>query len=171
MAAVTVYATFGSKRAVLDRLVDVSIVGDEQPIPLLAREGPRKVRLERDQARQIAMFADDVAGIMERMSPLFETLRSAAEVEPEIEPLLARLHAGRLEGMRFLVDAVASNGPLRDGQSKKDAAETVWAVSSPDVHRLLTHRLGWSSRKYASWLQKTVSALLLPARRPTRPGL
>jgi len=32
---------FGSQRAVLDRLIAVSLVGDEQPIPLLDREGPR----------------------------------------------------------------------------------------------------------------------------------
>src|SRR5215204_3120445 len=48
VAGETVYATFGSKRAILARLVDVSVGGDEQPIPLLERPGPQAVQQERD---------------------------------------------------------------------------------------------------------------------------
>src|SRR5947208_2674838 len=55
VAVETIYATFGNKRAVLARLVDISVVGDDEPGPLLEREGPQATRLERDQLRQVAM--------------------------------------------------------------------------------------------------------------------
>lgn len=35
VAAETVYAAFGNKRAILSKLIDVSIVGDDESIPLL----------------------------------------------------------------------------------------------------------------------------------------
>ena len=162
VAAVTVYATFGSKRGVLNHLVDVSVGGDERPIRLLDREGPRAVAHETDQRRQVAMFAAGIAEIMARMSPVFEVLRLAAPGDQEIALLLERLHRGRLEGMTFFVNSVAANGPLRKGLTRRVAAETVWALSSPDVHRLLTVRLGWSSDQYMKWLRDTVAAAVLP---------
>lgn len=162
VAAVTVYSTFGSKKAVLMNVIDVSLVGDEAPIPLLEREGPREVAAESDQRRQVAMFAAQIAEVMERVSPLFEVLRNAAPADPEIEGLLATLLRGRLAGMRRLVEAVARNGPLREAPSVEAAAETAWTLSSPEVHRLLTVRLGWSKARYARWLEDTVAAALLP---------
>ena len=39
VAVETLYATFGSKRAVLSRLVGVSVVGDDEPVP--ASRAPR----------------------------------------------------------------------------------------------------------------------------------
>ena len=37
VSAETIYATFGSKRAILSHLVDISVVGDDEPVPLLKR--------------------------------------------------------------------------------------------------------------------------------------
>jgi TetR/AcrR family transcriptional regulator of autoinduction and epiphytic fitness len=68
VAVETVYATFGSKRAVLSRLVGASVVGDNEPVPLLEREGPQLVRRERDQHRQLEAFAHGISEIMERRS-------------------------------------------------------------------------------------------------------
>src|SRR5947209_9675697 len=56
VAVETVYATFGSKRAVLARLLNVSVRGDDGPAPLLEREGPQGVAREHDQQRQVEGF-------------------------------------------------------------------------------------------------------------------
>lgn len=162
VATITVYAAFGSKRALLARLVEVSLVGDEEPVPLLEREGPRAVMREPDQGRQIAMFAEDMGEIMERVGPLFEVMGHASPTEPEIAELLERLLRQRLDGMRVFVRALARNGALRAGLSREAAAQTVWAITSPQLHRLVTQRLGWSRRHYSEWLSKTLSATLLP---------
>lgn len=161
VAVMTIYAAFGNKRAILGHLVDISVVGDEEPTPLLEREGPKAVRRERDQRRQIAMFAHDITEIMERVSPVFEVMRTAAPAEPAIAALLDGLLHKRLEGMRFFVDALARNGPLRGKMTRGHAAEIVWALSSPDVHRLLTVKLGWSAKRYEAWLRDMLEAALL----------
>jgi hypothetical protein len=66
-----------------------------------------------------------------------------------------------MHGMRLVVEAIARNGPLLEGVSIEAATETTWALSSPDLHRLLTVRLGWHSEHYAMWLARMVSRALL----------
>lgn len=170
VAVETVYATFGNKRAVLTRLVDVSVVGDEEPGDLLDRPGPQAVRRETDQRRQIGMFAHDIRTIMQRMSPIFEILRSAAKTEPEIAALLEQILQARLQGMAFFIEALLLNGALRPGLSATSAAETAWALSSAEMYRLLTVDRGWSGEQYEAWLGESLILLLLPSAGGQNPG-
>jgi AcrR family transcriptional regulator len=162
VAVETVYAAFRNKRTILARLVDVSVVGDDEPAPLLERQGPQEVRQEVDQGRQIELFARGIAGIMGRVGPLFEVMRVAAATEPEIDALLQDLLGKRLVGMRFFVDALSRNGPLRASLDPDEATDTVWTLTSAEVHRLLTRDRGWSAERYVAWLIASLRRLLLP---------
>jgi len=162
VAVETVYAAFRNKRTVLARLFDVSVVGDDQQVPLLERHGPQEVRQEQDQWRQIQLFAHGIREIMERVGPLFEVMRLAAPTEPEIAVLLEDVLGKRLEGMRFFVEALAGNGPLRAHRGVSEAVDEVWTLTSAEVHRLLTVDRGWSADRYEDWLVDTLAALLLP---------
>jgi AcrR family transcriptional regulator len=157
----TVYAVFGNKRALLSRLVGVSVVGDDEPVPLLEREGPQAVRREHNQQRQIAIFAHDIREIMERVGPVFGIMRTAAETEPDIAALLRGILEERMQGMAQFVRWLAGNGRLRAAMSLEDAAETTWAVTSAEVHHLLTVDRGWSGDRYEAWLRDTLTRLLL----------
>ena len=161
VAVETVYSTFGSKREILARLVKVSIVGDQSPVPLLERPGPQAVRQERDQRRQIALFARDMRDIMSRMGPIFMIMHTAAETEPDIATLLRTMLNDRLDGMAYFVRCLLANGPLSNQMSVEDAAETVWAVTSGELHQLLTLYRGWSGDRYETWLRDTLTRLLL----------
>lgn len=168
VAVETVYVAFRNKRTILARLFDVSVVGDDQPVPLLERHGPQEVRQERDQRRQIQLFAHGIREIMERVGPLFEAMRLAALTESEIAVLLEDVLGKRLEGMRFFVEALIGNGPLRDGLAVADAVDEVWTLTSAEVHRLLTVDRGWPGDQYEVWLVDTLAALLLPEARDRR---
>ncbi len=163
VAVETVYSAFGTKREVLARLVDRSLVGDDEPTHLLDRPGPQSVHADRDQRRQISAFARDMATIMGRVGPLFAVMRAAAPTEPEIAELLKRLLSARREGMAVFVGWVAHNGPLRAGLPTEEAVDTVWTLSSAEVHQLLTRDRGWTAERYAQWLTETLTLLLLPA--------
>jgi len=162
VAVETVYNAFGTKREVLARLVDRSLVGDDEPMLLLDRPGPQSVHADRDQQRQISAFARDMATIMGRVGPLFAVMRTAAPTEPEIAELLKRLLSARREGMAVFVGWVAHNGPLRAGLTADEAADTVWTLSSAEVHQLLTGDRGWKAERYEQWLTETLTLLLLP---------
>ena len=162
VAVETVYAIFGNKKAILSHLVDVSVVGDDEQIPLLERPGPQAVKSEHDQHKQVQMFARDIGAIMARMAPLFEVMNIASKTEPEIADLLNRLLQERLQGMQFFVNALAGNVSLREGLNPGDAAETVWAITSAEIFSLLTVKRGWSGSQYEVWLANTLTRLLLP---------
>jgi AcrR family transcriptional regulator len=163
-AVQTVYATFGSKRAILTRLVELSVGGDEAAVHVLERPGPQAVRSEPDQQRQLRLFAHGIGEIMARMSPIFEIMRTAAKTEPEIADLLRQLLEERLQNLIQFVGWVAANGPLRDDLDVEAAGETVWLLTSAEVYHLLTVDRGWPRDRYEQWLGDTLIMLLLPAR-------
>ena len=162
VAVETIYATFGNKREILSSLISVSLVGDDDPTPLLQRQGPLNALQEKNQHRQIQQFASDMTEIMGRVAPLFEVMRSAAKTEPDIAIMLQKLLSERVGGMKVFIHALISNGPVRDGLSLEDAAETVWALSSGEVYTLLVKDRGWPTEKYRQWLADSLSTLLLP---------
>lgn len=161
VAAITVYSTFGSKGALLAHLVGVAVVGDQEPIPLLERSGPQRVLRAGNQRSQVRLFAEDISGILQRAAPLMEVASQAARTDAEIARLLRTLLGQRLANMKVFTAALERNGPLRDGLSSGRAAETVWAVSSPEIYLLTRRHLGWTQRQWVDWLDQVIAGLLL----------
>lgn len=162
VATETIYAIFGSKRKILAFLLDISVGGDDQPVSILDRSEPQSIMRDTNQKRQLVMFSQDITEIMSRAALIFEILRSAAKLEPEIDELLQNLLNERLKNMTRFVQSVVANGPLRDGLDVNEAGESVWAMTSPELFRLLTTDRGWTKEKYAQWLADTLTRLLLP---------
>jgi AcrR family transcriptional regulator len=166
----TVYAHFKNKRTLLGELVQRAVRGgDPRPVP--EQSAPRALVSVPDQREQLRLFAADIVSRLERAAPLVALVGEAARGEPELAELLQQLHGHRLRNLRTLTEALATNGPLR---LPKDAAtETVWALTSPELHQLLVRQRGWSHRRYTTWLARSLEALLLapvagPGRATTR---
>jgi hypothetical protein len=51
---------------------------------------------------------------------------------------------------------------LAGGVGEADAADTMYTLMSPEVHRILTVERGWSADRYEHWLATTLCAVLLP---------
>ena len=162
VAPETVFAVFGNKRTILASLVDVAVGGDDLPIPLLQRPGPQAVLHEQDAVRQINLFAQDISTILERVAPVFEIIRVAAKTEPDIAVLLNNILQKRLHNLTVFVSHLSAHTHLRAGISDEKAAETVWAITSPDLFNLLVVDRGWSLEQYRQWLGDTLVRLLLP---------
>ena len=158
----TVYVIFKNKRNILAFLLDISIGGDDQPLSVLDRPGPQAVMHDTDQSRQIAMFAQGIAEILGRATPVFEIMREAAKSEPEIADLLKHLLDERLQNMIRFVGSISANGELRDGMTDEHAGEITWTLTSPEVFHLLTVELNWTTGKYIQWLTTTMVRSLLP---------
>ncbi|MBI5952138.1 MAG: helix-turn-helix transcriptional regulator [Chloroflexi bacterium] len=162
VAPETVYSIFGNKRTILSRIVDVSVVGDSDPIPLLVRSQIREVEFEKNQKRQIEMFAGRIQIIMSNVAPMFEVMRGAAKTEPEVAAMLKKYLDGRMKGMGYFIDCLLANGPLSEWIDKSTAIETTWALTSAEMYTLLTVDKGWSGEEYEHWLSTSLTRLLLP---------
>ena len=154
----TIYARFGTKKAMLVELVGRAARGPD-PGPILEQAGPRRVAAATDQREQLRIFAADIVQRLERVSPLVSVLAGAAQAEPELAEALAAIHANRRKNLRRFVEQLAANGPLR--VDAETATDTVWALASPEMHRLLTVVRGWSRKRYCTWLAETLAGALL----------
>ncbi|MGZ5213291.1 MAG: TetR/AcrR family transcriptional regulator [Actinomycetota bacterium] len=157
----TVYATFGNKRSLLSSVIDVSITGDDAPVPLLDRAWVQEMRGARDPRRKLRILARNGRLILERISPVYEVLRGAAAADPEIAELRERYSSQRFAGQRELVRVLGAGGALRKGLSANSAAGTLFAIGSPETYRLLTIDRGWSPDRFERWYAETLARLLL----------
>lgn len=163
----SVYGHFGTKRALLGGLFRRAVRGAD-PAPVTEQQVPRMLASVPDQREQLRLFAADIAPRIERGGPLVTVLTCVARRDAELARLLATLHADRMRNLRVLVDAVAAVGPLL--LTKDEAVETVWALTSPELHALLVRERGWPRSRYEEWLADSLARLLLPQRLPDTGG-
>lgn len=158
----TVYSVFKNKRTILSRIMDFAANTDGESVPVMLRSYIQEVASERNQRRQIQMFASRMRIFFSHVAPLVEVMRAAAKTEPEINKLLTKYLEDRFQGMGFFIDCLLANGILRNGLSKLSAVETIWALASADVYNLLVGDRGWSEEEYEIWLAETLTRFLLP---------
>ena len=157
----TIYATFGNKRSLLSKVIDVSIAGDDAPVPILERGWVREMRGEPDPRRRLRILARNGRSILERTTPIYEVLRGAASADPQIASLWERNKAQRFAGQRELLRVLTQGGALREGLTVKAAADILFAIGSPETYRLLVLDRGWSADRFERWYADALERLLL----------
>jgi len=162
VAQETIYAVFTNKRNILSFLLDVSVGGDDQPIPLMERLGPQSVIHASDQRSQIDLFSKDITGILSRVTPVYEIAREAAKSEPEIAEMLTKMLNERLKNMIRFANSLSSHAILRNGMTNEEAGEILWTITSPEIFHLLIVDRKWTQEHYIIWLKDTLLRLLLP---------
>ena len=68
----------------------------------------------------------------------------------------------RLRNISTVAQRLAAQEALREDLNVKQAADIIWAITSPEVFSLLTVDRGWTRERYARWLSDTLIRLLLP---------
>jgi hypothetical protein len=135
------------------RLVPDGTVGN-----VTKRPDAQAIRNEIDKRKQIELFAKFITGISTQLRPVAEILRTASAVEPEMGKVFEEMDHFRMNNMQTYAKWIAARGPLR--VSRRRAGEIIWALSSPDVARMLCDELGWTESLYARWLAHTLIRLL-----------
>jgi AcrR family transcriptional regulator len=162
VAAQTIYAIFKNKKRLLVGLMNVSpTTGIEDHTPMPERPSVQAVSQERDQRRQLEMFAQVVATNLDQFAVVSQIMADAAKTDPDLQRILQKLKKQRLEHMTLAVEQVAANGPFREKINEGYARDIVWTLTSPEVFLLLTQERGWSKEKYAQWLADMLIRVLL----------
>jgi AcrR family transcriptional regulator len=162
VAVETVYARFGNKRGILVAYLDVSVVGDDDPVPLLEREAVRAVAAEVDQHRQVRLLAHLARSILARSDRAQQALLGAAASDRSLDELVALDDQRRRVTHRAFVEMLRRNGPLRPGLSLEDATDTYSALSNPGTYSFMTRRRGWTPDQFEKWIGDCFEVLLLP---------
>lgn len=149
----TIYVTVGTKPTLFRLLVETSISGRGEAVPAEERDYVRALRAEPDAVRKLQIYAAAISVIHPRLAPLFQVLKAAAPMEPELEKLWREISRRRAANMRLLVENLATTGRLREGLSLDVAADIVWSMNSPEFYLLLVKQRGWSLEAFQSWLE------------------
>lgn len=156
-SADTVYKSFGGKAGLLRAMCENALTG-AGPVPAEHRSDAMQ-SAESDPARMLRALTTEVAP---RIAPLLLLLSTAAASDPTLTELQADLEAARLTRMTQVAQTLAGKTRLRTGRSVEEAADILWAYSSPELYRLLVLSQGWSPERYGQFVGESLVDALLP---------
>jgi AcrR family transcriptional regulator len=159
----TVYRLFSSKRGILKAVLDVSIVGDDEAVPMAERPPVRSLLADQDPKAVVASFVHVAAEVNARTAELYRILTSAAASDPDASTLLDELTRQRQQGQGRVARALARGQALRTGLRERDAGDIIHVLVSPEVYGLLVVDRGWPRERYETWLTQTLVDQLLAA--------
>jgi AcrR family transcriptional regulator len=157
----TVFAHFPRKSDLLKTAYDVTLVGDDEPIPLPERPESLAVRADPDPRGFLSGYAGIVTGVARRVSPIYEAIRGAAHADPEAAAVWRQVGAERRIGGRNVVAGVTARQALRSDVDPERAADLVFALVDPGLYHLLVNECGWPHETFTGWLATTLRRELL----------
>lgn len=161
VSAPTVTAVFGTKAALLDALIQLTVRGDTAPALLGERPWWQEMLAEPDPKRQLQRHASATRQIHERSADVYEIVRGAATAETEIAALLRQRGALRLHDLRAVAESLAGKRALAPGLSVERATDLLWALGAAEMYRLLVSERSWSPQQYEEWLAAALMQSLL----------
>jgi AcrR family transcriptional regulator len=162
----TVFTSVGGKVALLKLAYDYAMAGDDEPIPMIEREGLQAIIAEPDPYDQMRLFAEFVTGTGERISALWLALRGAAEVDEEAKELYMRWDKQRLESMRDgPVHDLIGKRAVRSDVTPDEAAAIFWVLTDPALYQQLVVGADWGRDRFRDWLREAFQTQILVPRR------
>ena len=152
VAPATIYQAFGTKHAILAAALDITVAGDDSPLPVLDRDWVAAARREADPRRQLRLIIEGACQIAARTAPLKEVLRDAAATEQAARELIGQDHARRHRTQETLVDVVIDRRALRPGIDRQRAVDTFYALVNSATYELLVTRQGWTTTDWQDWI-------------------
>jgi AcrR family transcriptional regulator len=163
VSAQTVYNAFGTKPALVKRVYDVTLVGDDEPVPFADRLDARALRAEPDPRLFLLGYAAIGRGMIERLGPLLRVLMAGARAgDPELTAFVETINAERFTGATMMVRQLVERGALRDGVTVEEAVDVIWTLNSVEVWSLLVEQRGWTGQRYADWVGRAMADAVLP---------
>jgi len=165
MSVQTLYSNWGNKRNLLRAVMESSVTGD-QDVPLVPGQAPAVITATLDPGDAanprllLAHLSHQFRLLAERSAVGWQTYRDAVGVDPDIAADWQQLSDLRRQGFHAFFARVPARA-LRRGLTNTAAADTAWAIASPDIHDLLVRQAGYSYDQLEAWVRDTLGAALL----------
>jgi AcrR family transcriptional regulator len=157
----TVFAAAGAKPWLLKTAYDRAVVGDDEQVSLAERPEARQLFGMADPAEIITAYARIVSDAAQRVSPIYEVVRSAAGVDLEVNQLWIDIGRQRFDGAKRIACLCRDKGGLRDGLSVNSARDILWIYNDPGLHYALVETRRWRHNQFRDWLTETLCHQLL----------
>jgi len=155
VAPPTVYAVFGSKRGILQGLMERAAFSSGYAE--LVRES-----MQSDDPETRLRYAAKIArSIFDSLRSESEVLRGTAAVAPDFIREKERLRYERQGG---LIKFLEGKKTLRREVTGPVARDILWTLTSYDIHHRLVVEREWSADRYEQWLGDTLVLTLLKSK-------
>jgi len=141
----TIYATFGSKRGIVDGLIDrvatPQVVGEVEAAWAAGAGDPG------DQLSVIAHLSTTFWGANGALASVFRSGIGESDIADE--------WATRQADRRTLFEHLLGSWPdsaFRTGLDRDEAIDIVWALATYEIYHLFVRDRGWSAGRFESWL-------------------
>lgn len=160
VAVQSLYLRFGSKVAILKAVLDVAIVGDFEPVPLLEREWVRELAATQDGRAAVHLYAGETARVLGRTHAIYAVVQAAAA--GEAGELLDENKRQRHAGQRTIAELLSRKRGFAPGLTVDTAADLIYGLISEDLYGLLIVDRGWSTEDWERWCANILVGVLFP---------
>ncbi len=156
----TVYNAVGNKAALLSSVYDVTLAGDDHPIPIAERPGIQAMLAATDGPTCLVRYAAVGRELGERTAPLLAVILAEAG-NPDVRALADTTEQQRAQGAAGVAGHVANRFGLRSDLTVTEARDILWTLTAPEIPIRLVLRQGWTWDRYQAWLAATMTHSLL----------
>lgn len=161
VALKTIYLAYAGKADILSALWDTRLRGDEDAAPVGKQLWYIEVLEEPDPELQLRLNARNSRRVKERIGDVAGVIRSAAQSDPLIGALWAKIQESFYENQRKIVASLAKKSALKPELDVTRATDLLWTLNHPDVWLLLVGQRGWTPSRYQQWFGDTACEQLL----------
>lgn len=155
----------GGKAMLLKLAQDVAIVGDDEPVPLVARPRSKEILARPEASRFLEGYAELCTEMGGRVAGIHEAIRAAAHADDEIRELWERIIAERRGGAARVAAEVKKRRALRRGLTLAEAGDVVAVYNDPGLYHQLVLERGWASERFQAWLAEAMKTQLLETKK------
>jgi TetR/AcrR family transcriptional regulator of autoinduction and epiphytic fitness len=156
-----IYAAFGGKRGLLAKVIDWTLAGDDEPIPMAQRPSIAAVQQEPTITGKCALYARHTRMVAARIAQTLQMLRAAADADADARAIYETGEAQRRTGTVLFVANLRRAGQLRAGLSEQQAADAIWALTPDILWNLLVVQRGWTPDQFEHWYAGQLAAAVL----------
>jgi AcrR family transcriptional regulator len=155
----TVYKAFGNKPGLAKAVFDVTVVGDDEAVPMAERPEIKVVEAEPDARKKIELFFETYPARRSRTAAIERMIRDAAATDAGAAAVRDELVAELRRGMTMFASHLVDDGGTRPELTVDDVADILYTYVSLDFYELLMAR-GWSQQRYARFVTDALIAAL-----------
>jgi AcrR family transcriptional regulator len=156
-----VESLFGTKARLLKAAIDVAIVGDDEPVPVLDRSWTEAALLAKTVEQFLTIVAAVIGPAQTRSAGLVLAVFEGSSTDPELAELSAQMVTQRATTATWIIDGLARKAPLRPGYTKPEAIDTMWVLMDPAVFDRLSRQRHWTQAQYQAWFARSAHRLLI----------
>jgi AcrR family transcriptional regulator len=164
VAVQTIYFAFGNKPSLLKELVDVTVAGDDEPIPTMRRAWFHEA-LEADTAEaQLRAHVRGTSEVLARVAPIMDVLQAASAQDPSLASLWQHDTDPRLEVQATAARSLMAKAGATADLTVEYAADLLYGLLSPQLYLLFVRDRGWAPDRWEQWVYDTLHAQLCRGR-------